>query len=74
MTLFLSNVTAIVIWLSLAHFDNSDDLSLPLPNPLNISFHPSIILRVGLFVVPFCKYITVLRMRNVASGKPRPPS
>ena len=52
---FLSNV-AIVIWLSLSHFDNSDDLSLPLPNPLNISFHPSIVLRVGLFVVPFCKY------------------
>lgn len=47
--------TALVIWLSLPHFDKSGDFSLPLPNPLNMSFHPSIALRIGLFTVPLCE-------------------
>lgn len=53
---------AITVWLALPHFDNSDDYHYPLPNPLNMSFHPATVMRIGLFLLPIVSYSLITHM------------
>lgn len=53
---------ATVVYLSLTHFDNSDDFSLTLPNSLNMSFSMSVVLRVALAVIPLIAYNQITHM------------
>ncbi len=62
---------AISTYLSLEHYDHSDDFKVSLPAPLNFNLpSPSIVLRIALFIIPISKYCMVVETVTVCGGMP----
>ena len=43
--------------LSIPHFEKTGDFSYPLPNMLNMSFYPAVVLKMALVIIPLSTYV-----------------
>ena len=48
---------ATVCLLAIPHFEKTGDFSYPLPNMMNVSFYPAVVLKMALVIVPLSTYV-----------------